>query len=570
MAKVKNKKTNSAEAAVQKRKRETKKVLNPFEVHINKDKQKVLGRKNKADRGLPGVARAKAISKRKGTLLQEYKTRDKDNVFADRRIGEKNASMTQEERAMARFAAERVKSHQKKNIFSLNDEEVLTHRGQTLEEIEKFEDPKSDEDFSDDERQSGHLDKKFVGEAHFGGGVLSKSDGSLSRKDLIAQLIFESKKRKAEKQKIREQTTDLTEKLDTEWKDLLPLMASSKKTDADPVEKVKADDYDIAVRELKFESRGTPSDRLKSEEEVMREEKEKLEALEEDRLARMKGFAKDLDDRTKHKSADDLDDDFQVEDIDEETLAYDEEGRIKGQTKNLDDDKGSSSVVEDSEKVSWNDENDDEEENLNRDTKTMTHQGKSQISNGHHSPTELEAESSVEEDSDDEDEADNDEDDLSDLKQSESSSEDEESSKNMANSVHSSKTKPKNTKNDDTVIIAKVNAKTEDSTDAEKVKKIRDDLQRRKEIMEKARQELPYTYSAPETFEEFEKLLEKQSPDYQSIILERIVKCNHWTLGQGNREKLCTVFDHLLRYIVHSANVTTEEEIFKCFQIFDR
>ena len=45
------------------RKAAPQKVLNPFEVHVNRQKFQVLGRKSKTDRGLPGVARAKALKK---------------------------------------------------------------------------------------------------------------------------------------------------------------------------------------------------------------------------------------------------------------------------------------------------------------------------------------------------------------------------------------------------------------------------------------------------------------------------------------------------------------------------
>jgi hypothetical protein len=38
-----------------------------------------------------------------------------------------------------------------KSIFNLADDEVLTHRGQTLSEIEKFDDPRSD----DEEEEEG-------------------------------------------------------------------------------------------------------------------------------------------------------------------------------------------------------------------------------------------------------------------------------------------------------------------------------------------------------------------------------------------------------------------------------
>lgn len=45
-------------------------------------------------------------------------------------------------------------------MFNLADEEVLTHRGQTLNEIEKFDDPRSDEDDDEDNplRSKGNLD----------------------------------------------------------------------------------------------------------------------------------------------------------------------------------------------------------------------------------------------------------------------------------------------------------------------------------------------------------------------------------------------------------------------------
>lgn len=44
-------------------------------------------------------------------------------------------------------------------MFNLADSEVLTHRGQTLSEIEKFDDPRSDDDEDDDDKfKSGKLD----------------------------------------------------------------------------------------------------------------------------------------------------------------------------------------------------------------------------------------------------------------------------------------------------------------------------------------------------------------------------------------------------------------------------
>ncbi|GBP05497.1 Nucleolar protein 14 homolog [Eumeta japonica] len=131
----------------------TSKRLNPFEVHMNKEKFQILGRTCKHDRGLPGVSRAKAVKRRQDTLGQEYFDKHKTNKFKDRRIG-KHLSVDQiDEQIMnARFMAdkmERIKLS-KQSRFNLNDDEILTHRGQTLEEIEQFRDERSDDETEDE------------------------------------------------------------------------------------------------------------------------------------------------------------------------------------------------------------------------------------------------------------------------------------------------------------------------------------------------------------------------------------------------------------------------------------
>ncbi|XP_063629692.1 nucleolar protein 14 homolog [Cydia splendana] len=385
MAKVKNKRNaGSADKAQQKRKAEAnKKKLNPFEVHINREKHKVLGKKSKHDRGLPGVSRAKAIQKRKETLGTEMKLMHKTNTFIDKRIGEKNSELSAEDRMVARFAAERVKQHSRKNIYNLADDEVLTHRGQTLEQIEKFDDPRSDEE---DESGFKGLDDDFVSEGHFGGGVLSKSDkdGAKSHKDLIEQLIAESKKRKAEKQKEKEQTLDLTEKLDSEWKDLQPVVFKKMRVEEESaIDKVlnkaekNSQDYDKMMRELRFEKRGTPSDAIKSDEKLEKEEQLKIAQLEKERVMRMRGDYEEsakVEPAKKHRSADDLDDNFVLEDEKEFMLAYDKDGKplvpehilndysVPNAQKQYDDGLTESEDDDDDEKNEENsDDNDDEE-----------------------------------------------------------------------------------------------------------------------------------------------------------------------------------------------------------------
>ncbi|KAF2903270.1 hypothetical protein ILUMI_02919 [Ignelater luminosus] len=534
MAKIKNKKKNLAEHINSKKKSANVKTLNPFEVHINKEKMRVLGKKLKNDRGLPGVSRAKAIKKRKNTLLQEFKLQNKSNKFLDKRIGERNAGLTEEDRAMARFTAVRAKAHKRKSIFNLADDEVLTHRGQTLNEIEKFDDPRSDdEDSLDGEVNSGKLDSNFVEDAHFGGGVLSKTgiEGAKSHKDLINQLIAESKRRKAEKQKTKEKTLELTEKLDSDWKDLIPIVNKSVRQPNES-SKIEVDDYDKVMRELKFEARGHPSDRLKTEDEIAKEEKEKLENLEKERLDRMRGFVEDKKSTSvKHRSADDLDDDFAYDSDTDVMLSY--------------NDQGESNIVLTGDKI--NDENEDDHQN----------------------------ESADEEESDEEIETAS-EDDLSDLKEESSDSEVEDEKPNKqdkeekeVSQLESSKTQKTDLHKrcleriDDKVKDSK-KQKTEDSSHNGTTEDIKADLLKRKEMMEKARKELPYTFSLPQTYEEVQNVFKDQSPEHQSVIIERMIKCNHPSLGENNKEKLGMLFVYLLQYI---NDIASDNDIKNCFKI---
>jgi nucleolar protein 14 len=62
MGKVK-KSITAAKRASKKAQRQESVANNPFEVHVNKRKHDILGRRMKHDRGLPGVSRSKAIKK---------------------------------------------------------------------------------------------------------------------------------------------------------------------------------------------------------------------------------------------------------------------------------------------------------------------------------------------------------------------------------------------------------------------------------------------------------------------------------------------------------------------------
>ncbi|CAO2640223.1 Nucleolar protein 14 [Lemmus lemmus] len=301
---------------------------NPFEVKVNRQKFQILGRKTRHDVGLPGVSRARAIRKRTQTLLKEYKERNKSNVFSDKRFGEYNSNISPEEKMMKRFALEQQRHHEKKNIYNLNEDEELTHYGQSLADIEKHNDIV---DSDSDTEERGTLSAELTA-SHFGGGVHKSApqegedgDKPKSRKELIEELIAKSKQEKRERQAQREDALELTEKLDQDWKEIQTLLSRKpqKSENKEKKEKAQPDAYDLMVRELGFEMKAQPSNRMKTEEELAKEEQERLRKLEAERLRRMLG--KDEDEnkkKPKHMSADDLNDGFILDKDDRRLLSY--------------------------------------------------------------------------------------------------------------------------------------------------------------------------------------------------------------------------------------------------------
>ncbi|XP_059611247.1 nucleolar protein 14 homolog [Phlebotomus argentipes] len=321
----KTKKPGISDAVYSKKANTATKRANPFEKHVNKTKFAVLNRKTDHDRGIPGVARQRAFDKRKATLGVELLKHNKANSFRDRRIG---GAQGGDEAMRARFMTEMKniysqKSGQskRKRLFNLN-EDTLTHKGQTIESIEKCDDPPSERDDDDSEEEGMKLDAKYTEAAHFGGGS-AEGSGKLSGKEALEEMIAETKRRKAEIAREKDAVQTMTEKLDEDWKSLIPLMGKLTRGDQD--EKIKPDAYDRTMREMIFEARGEPTDKLKSLEAIEKEQREKREKLERARLARMQGTVK-KDRIPQHRSVDDLDDGYTTikahdEAIEEEKIA---------------------------------------------------------------------------------------------------------------------------------------------------------------------------------------------------------------------------------------------------------
>uniref|UniRef100_A0A8D0CV49 NOP14 nucleolar protein homolog (yeast) n=1 Tax=Sander lucioperca TaxID=283035 RepID=A0A8D0CV49_SANLU len=481
---------------VRKTKTSTEIKNNPFEVKINRKKFDILGRKSKHDVGLPGVSRSKAINKRKETLLKEYKQKNKSSKFIDRRFGEYDTKMAPEDKILKRFAMERQRNHDKKDVYNLNEEEELTHYGQSLAEMEKFNDLVNSDDESEEKvfplpllLSTAFFTNPELTASHFGGGGLlrkkslgeqQEGEGShraKSRQELIEELIQKSKLEKRERQVQKEEAQELTEKLDQEWKSIQALMVKkTPKGERVEEEKPKLEQYDMMVRELGFEMKAQPSEKLKTPEELAREEREKLQKLEADRLRRMMGDEVGESSQSQiHMSADDLNDGFILDTDDKKTLSYqvrEESEEDKGE----DEEEGQSGEEEESEAEEEDEDGDEEEEEEEEEEQ----EGSSEEEDGH-----------------------------SDL-ESEQESEDEEEKQDEKASAKPS--------------LSKEEIKAQ---------------------QEAAKAELPYTFTAPENYSDLKDLLHGHTPDNQRLIVARTQKSNHASLAVGNKLKLQVQYSRL-------------------------
>ncbi|XP_059830130.1 nucleolar protein 14 [Hypanus sabinus] len=485
---------------------------NPFEVKINKQKFDILGRKTKHDRGLPGVSRSKSIKKRTETLLKEYQSQGKTNTFIDKRFGEYDTELTEDEKMAKRFSLERQRLHTKKSIYNLNEDEDLTHYGQSLADIETFNDrPDSDSDTE----EKGKLSAEFTAAAHFGGGGLLQKKASSkgdeeeqkpkSRREFIEELIIKSKKEKHERQVQRDKAQELTEKLDKDWKEIHSLLAQ-KGPKIEPVEeKPKAGDYDIIVRELFFDAKAPASDRLKTKEELAKEEQENLQKLEMERLRRMRGDFEDKVSKTqKHLSADDLNDGFILDKVDKPCLVY-KDGKLE-QPEDEEEEQGDENDPE-SREDGDSDEAEDEEDGEDVDSD--------------------EGEDEEENESDeDEEKNESDEDDYSDLGDEDRSELDSESESEEG-------------KGEGEGVAAESIPRKERAPSEEA----------RKAMMEAAKAELPFTFSVPKSYEDLKSLLTGQDAEKQCLIVERIRKSNHPSVAAENKAKLENFFGFLWAYV---------------------
>lgn len=136
--------------------------------------------------------------------------------------------------------------------YNLNDEEDLTHYGQSLSKSDELNQRPIIDEYDDDDLTKGRINSE-----HFFGGFKSSTDQQKpqTKKEWIEHMIKSTKLDKYERQRENEKIYDLTENLDEQWKALSALMGIKERKVKETKE--TSDDYDKLVNSLRFEAKTT-------------------------------------------------------------------------------------------------------------------------------------------------------------------------------------------------------------------------------------------------------------------------------------------------------------------------
>ncbi|EGC38706.1 hypothetical protein DICPUDRAFT_148604 [Dictyostelium purpureum] len=508
----------------------TVKIVNPFDRKINKVKHEVLNRKVRGVATDIGQSRYNAIEKRKKTLLVEMNQQKKTNKFIDSRYGENDPSMSEEDKMLARFQKEKMRN---KNLYSLDDNEEsheLTHLGQSLgQSLGDGVVAQDDYVASDDEVDE---DNEFLSERQrFGGGEdeQNKRETHKSSKEVYQEIIEKSKQGKAERAREKLLKEAFSRELDEEFNLIRGDLVLSNQVKNSPVEddaflkfqaesraaeqkekdsgssskKEKHDDFDELMVQLQGETRARASDRTKTKEEIMKEEMERLQQKEKERLERASGdyvelekdaqdsdknLPKRVKDRLKEKdnkpkmlSADSLDDGNEVLNVNGiDTVFYNPQ------------------IDSDEEKQSGSDDDDEDEDD-------------------------------DEEDEDEENEEDGEEQD-----------DEEENDSDLE---------------DDEVISGEIE-EDEEELEQERLKN-----KKSKKSEEEPVETIPYTFDVPSSIEELNEWLENRNDEEKQTILSRIRVCNHISIKPQNKEKMKAYLPILYQRFINTATASDEHSV---------
>jgi nucleolar protein 14 len=251
--------------------------------------------------------------------------RNKAGGIVDRRFGENDPTMAPEDRMLERFTREKQKRVRGGEIFNIEDDDELTHFGQTLGGMRElgrgihddFEGASDDEDETNPIRLARKRPLEVENTEMEADGAEEGPERKKSKAEAMKEVIAKSKLHKYERQKAKENDEDEREKLDAEMGELWALLGAKQPSttgntsgaNSEPLgggeanavsipsdeeeHRKKELDYDQAVREMMFDKRSKPAERTKTEEEKAAEESERLKKREEARQRRMRGEGSD-------------------------------------------------------------------------------------------------------------------------------------------------------------------------------------------------------------------------------------------------------------------------------------
>ncbi|KAJ1373930.1 hypothetical protein KIN20_036491 [Parelaphostrongylus tenuis] len=499
--------------------------VNPFELKFNRLKHDVLGKK-KASLGVghPGLSRKRAYEQREKSLGVEYDRRGKVNKIVDKRIGEKNKEISADEKASLRFSAERMRHLKKSSKFNLTDEtkesDLLTHGGEELTDIQKYDKIVASDD---DDDEMGNIGADVVKVAHFGGGELNTPSTSgarpISRKEIIADLIAKTRQARENKHNVRDEMEAVTEELDAKYLEVLHKVKNSfRPVGATKTSKVDRDDYDELALRLKLDAdaRATPAERTKTAEELAMEERRQLEELESLRIARMNS---EMNKRS-HISAD-------ADEVDGTSKNKKEKGgfevRFDSRGKLMNADKvervSKRKILLDSDEELSDEElgHGDEEEfvdliqEIDKDSESNTVSKTSGcLEEKQNGKGEEQVDKGAEDNNSNEDEEEEGHD--------EEEREHRDTDGTGCSGLSISKGDMKKYKSDD-----KISLEIEDL-------------------------EVPFVIEMPRTYEKLVDLLSGYPSEKLEVVLLRLIKCYHPSLAEGNKKLLSKLFLHILRF----------------------
>uniref|UniRef100_A0A060TAV4 ARAD1D23034p n=1 Tax=Blastobotrys adeninivorans TaxID=409370 RepID=A0A060TAV4_BLAAD len=295
--------------------------VNPFDIKVNRQKQHVFGQNTQGSMGRPALAKQQREEARMKAFKSEQARKNKVGGILDRRFGENDATMTPEEKMLARFTRERQARVSKNSLFNLeddDDEATLAPYGQSLSLADDFEAEDGDMSMSDEELQEirRKRNKLALDAAEEDDEDTEEApERKKSKKEVMNEIIAKSKLHKYERQQARQEDMAVIDELnkrdniDALYEDLAKIDESGWTSGKGGSNKsVENATYDRSVRELAFDRRAQPADRTKTEEELQKEAKEKREALEKQRLARMNGELIDEDEISEQEDYENLGD----------------------------------------------------------------------------------------------------------------------------------------------------------------------------------------------------------------------------------------------------------------------